>query len=89
MSARPPWLPLGALLLGEGLITAEQLELALLEGRLEVDDLPSAWGDGMQDLLGLEVPDDRNGVLQDIHWGQKMIGYFPTYTLGNLMAAQL
>ncbi|MEA2293299.1 MAG: carboxypeptidase Taq, partial [Solirubrobacteraceae bacterium] len=65
------------------------LELALLEARLEVDDLPAAWATGMRDLLGLEVPDDARGVLQDVHWAQGSFGYFPTYTLGNLMAAQL
>jgi carboxypeptidase Taq len=66
-----------------------ELELALIEGMLAVDDLPHAWNDGMHRLLGLDVPDDAQGVLQDVHWGAGLIGYFPTYTLGNLMAAQL
>ncbi len=66
-----------------------ELELALVEGRLEVKDLPEAWDEATHRLLGLEVPDLLHGVLQDIHWGSGMIGYFPTYTLGNLMAAQL
>jgi hypothetical protein len=66
-----------------------ELEVALLEGTLAVDDLPHAWNDGMHRLLGLDVPDDAQGVLQDVHWGAGLIGYFPTYTLGNLMAAQL
>ena len=66
-----------------------ELELALIEGTLAVDDLPHAWNDGMHRLLGLDVPDDAQGVLQDVHWGAGLIGYFPTYTLGNLMAAQL
>jgi carboxypeptidase Taq len=66
-----------------------ELELALIEGRLEVKDLPEAWDEATHRLLGLEVPDVLHGVLQDIHWGAGMIGYFPTYTLGNLMAAQL
>jgi carboxypeptidase Taq len=65
-----------------------ELELALIEGRLESDDLPQAWGERMHDLLGLDVPDDAHGVLQDVHWAQGSFGYFPTYTLGNLMAAQ-
>jgi carboxypeptidase Taq len=65
------------------------LELALMEGTLTVDDLPHAWNEGMHRLLGLDVPDDAQGVLQDVHWGAGLIGYFPTYTLGNLMAAQL
>jgi carboxypeptidase Taq len=66
-----------------------ELELAMLTGELAVDDLPAAWNEGFHRLLGVEVPDDARGVLQDIHWGSGLIGYFPTYTLGNLMAAQL
>ena len=66
-----------------------ELELALVEGTLEVDDLPAAWNEGMHRLLGVEVPDDAQGVLQDVHWGAGLFGYFPTYTLGNLIAAQL
>ena len=66
-----------------------ELELALVEGRLAVDDLPSAWNERMAGDLGVEVPDDGVGVLQDIHWGIGAIGYFSTYTLGNLVAAQL
>jgi carboxypeptidase Taq len=66
-----------------------ELELALIEGTLSVDDLPHAWNEGMHRMLGLDVPDDAHGVLQDVHWGAGLIGYFPTYTLGNLMAAQL
>ena len=60
-----------------------ELELALIEGTLGVDDLPHAWNEGMHRLLGLDVPDDAQGVLQDVHWGAGMIGYFPTYTLGQ------
>ena len=66
-----------------------ELELALIEGELAVDDLPAAWDDGMHRLLGVEVPDAAQGVLQDVHWGAGLFGYFPTYTLGNLIAAQL
>ena len=66
-----------------------ELELALIEGTLSVDELPGAWNEGVRRLLGLEVPDDAQGVLQDVHWGAGLIGYFPTYTLGNLMAAQM
>jgi carboxypeptidase Taq len=66
-----------------------ELELALVEGRLSVADLPAAWDEATHRLLGLETPSIREGVLQDIHWGAGMIGYFPTYTIGNLMAAQL
>ncbi len=64
------------------------LERALLAGDLAVADLPAAWNERMFADLGLEVPDARNGALQDIHWSMGMIGYFPTYTLGNLYAAQ-
>jgi carboxypeptidase Taq len=66
-----------------------ELELALIEGSLAVADLPAAWDEGVERLLGLEVPSDAEGVLQDTHWGGGLIGYFPTYTIGNLMAAQL
>ena len=66
-----------------------ELELALVEGRLSVADLPDAWDEATHRLLGLETPSLLEGVLQDIHWGAGMIGYFPTYTIGNLMAAQL
>ncbi len=66
-----------------------ELELALIEGSLEVDDLPAAWDEGMERLLGVTVPGPADGVLQDVHWSAGMIGYFPTYSIGNLMAAQL
>jgi carboxypeptidase Taq len=65
------------------------LELALIEGTLAVADLPTAWNDGMRRLLGVEVPDDARGVLQDIHWASGSFGYFPSYALGCLIAAQL
>jgi carboxypeptidase Taq len=66
-----------------------ELELAMVEGSIAVDDVPAAWNEGMERLLGIQVPDDAHGVLQDIHWGGGLIGYFPTYTLGNLMSAQM
>jgi len=66
-----------------------ELERALIEGRLPVADLPGAWNEGLRELLGVEPPDDRQGVLQDIHWAMGLFGYFPTYALGNLYAAQL
>jgi carboxypeptidase Taq len=66
-----------------------ELELALIEGDLAVTDLPGAWRDGMRRLLGLEVPSDTLGCLQDIHWGGGSFGYFPSYALGCLIAAQL
>jgi len=66
-----------------------ELELALIGGTLDVADLPAAWNDGMRRLLGVEVPDDAQGVLQDIHWAAGAFGYFPSYALGCLIAAQL
>ena len=66
-----------------------ELELALIEGTLETADLPAAWAAKMKQFLGIEVPDDLRGVLQDIHWSEGIIGYFPTYAIGNVLAAQL
>jgi carboxypeptidase Taq len=66
-----------------------ELELGLIEGTLDVADLPAAWQDGMRRLLGVDVPDDASGVLQDIHWSAGAFGYFPSYALGCLIAAQL
>ncbi|MDQ6811326.1 MAG: carboxypeptidase M32, partial [Actinomycetota bacterium] len=66
-----------------------ELELALLEGELAVGDLPAAWREGMHRLLGVEVPSDALGCLQDVHWGAGHFGYFPSYALGSLIAAQL
>jgi len=66
-----------------------ELEVALMEGSLDVADLPAAWNKKSQELLGITPPDDKLGVLQDVHWSGGMIGYFPTYALGNLIAAQL
>jgi len=66
-----------------------RLEKALIEGRMELADLPDAWNEGMRDLLGIVPPDDRRGCLQDIHWPGGAWGYFPTYTLGAMTAAQL
>jgi carboxypeptidase Taq len=65
------------------------IERALLRGDLEVSDLPGTWNSCMKQDLGLDVPDDRRGCLQDVHWSMGSIGYFPTYTLGNLYAGQL
>ncbi|MFI4987300.1 MAG: carboxypeptidase M32 [Alphaproteobacteria bacterium] len=66
-----------------------RLERAILKGDLALADLPAAWNDGMEQLLGVRPPDDRRGCLQDIHWYDGAWGYFPTYTLGALTAAQL
>jgi len=65
-----------------------RLETALLSGDLMVTDLPGAWNDGMEELLGIRPDTDSLGCLQDIHWPGGAIGYFPTYTMGALAAAQ-
>lgn len=70
------------------IIIRYQLERALIEGSLSVKELSEAWNQKMKSLLGITVPNDRVGVLQDVHWSGGMIGYFPTYALGNLYAAQ-
>lgn len=66
-----------------------RLERALIMGELEVEDLPGAFDDGLYDLLGVRPESARDGAMQDIHWAAGIIGYFPTYTLGNLYAAAL
>jgi carboxypeptidase Taq len=66
-----------------------EIEQELIEGRLAVEDLPEAWNSRFKEYFGLDVPDDANGVLQDVHWSAGSIGYFPTYALGNLIAGQL
>ena len=66
-----------------------RLERALIAGDLPLRDLPGAWNEGLKMLLGVAAPDDRLGCLQDIHWYDGAFGYFPTYTLGAMAAAQL
>jgi carboxypeptidase Taq len=66
-----------------------ELENELLEDRLSVADAPAAWNAKMQAYLGLTPPDDTRGILQDVHWSIGYMGYFPTYSIGNLLAAQL
>jgi carboxypeptidase Taq len=66
-----------------------ELELALVNDQLRVADLPAAWNAKYREYLGIESPTDSDGVLQDVHWSGGAIGYFPTYSLGNLYAAQL
>jgi len=66
-----------------------ELELALIEGELAVFDLPEAWREKMRRLLGLEIASDAQGCLQDVHWSSGAFGYFPSYALGCLIAAQL
>jgi len=64
-----------------------ELEQALIEGDLEAADVPAAWNNKVRQYLGIEVPDNRTGALQDIHWCSGAFGYFPSYTLGNLYGA--
>jgi len=66
-----------------------EIEIAMLEGKVAVKDLPALWNAKMKEYLGVTPPNDAKGVLQDIHWSSGMIGYFPTYALGNLISAQL
>lgn len=66
-----------------------ELEMAMMEGKLKVKDLPEAWNASMQDYLGITPPDDAKGVLQDVHWSSGLMGYFSTYALGNLVSLQL
>ena len=65
-----------------------EIERGLFADEYAAGDLPAVWNEKMKALLGIEPPDDRDGVLQDIHWSHGSFGYFPTYTLGNLYAAQ-
>ena len=66
-----------------------QLERRLLNGKLGVDEIPSAWNAAFETLFGFTPPDDAHGCLQDVHWSMGGLGYFSTYTLGNINAAQL
>jgi carboxypeptidase Taq len=65
------------------------IERQLIEEKLALKDLPEAWNAGMKELLGVDVPDDARGVLQDVHWSSGGIGYFPTYALGNVISLQI
>jgi carboxypeptidase Taq len=66
-----------------------ELEQELIEGRLAPKDLPVAWNERMDEYLHVEVPDDGRGVLQDMHWAGGSLGYFPTYSLGNVISVQI
>jgi carboxypeptidase Taq len=65
-----------------------ELEVALIEGSLPVNELPAAWNTKMDEYLGLVPQNDSMGVLQDIHWADGLFGYFPTYTIGNILSVQ-
>jgi carboxypeptidase Taq len=66
-----------------------ELEISLMEGSLDVKDLPEAWNQRMKEYIGLTPPDHASGVLQDVHWSLGSFGYFSTYALGNLVSAQI
>ena len=67
-----------------------EIEKGLINGSLRPEDVPEAWDASMRELLGISTRgNDRDGCLQDVHWPAGMFGYFPTYTLGALLAAQL
>ena len=74
---------------GLHIILRYELERSLIEGDLQVSDLESAWNEKMNLYLGVVPPTPADGVLQDTHWSQGLIGYFPTYLLGNLYASQI
>jgi carboxypeptidase Taq len=74
---------------GLHIIVRFELEQELVNGQLAIRDLPEAWNARYKEYLGVEVPDDAHGVLQDVHWASGLIGYFPTYALGNLIAGQM
>ncbi len=66
-----------------------EIEKELIKGSLETKDIPSVWNEKYREYLGITPPDDTRGCLQDIHWAHGAFGYFPTYTIGNLLSAQL
>lgn len=70
------------------IIARAEIEAAMMAGEIGVADLPGLWREKMQTYLGLDVPSDTLGVLQDVHWSHGYVGSFPTYTLGNIMGAQ-
>jgi carboxypeptidase Taq len=74
---------------GLHIILRFELEQELISGRLAVKDLPEAWNAHFEELIGLQVPNDSVGVLQDVHWSDGLFGYFPTYQLGNVLSVQI
>jgi carboxypeptidase Taq len=74
---------------GLHIILRFELERELLAGTVAVSDLPEVWNARMNEFLGVDVPDDAHGVLQDMHWSVGLFGYFPTYQLGNVISVQI
>ena len=66
-----------------------ELEQDIIDGALELADLPELWDAKMKEYLGIDVPDQARGVLQDVHWSFGGLGYFPTYSLGNVISVQI
>ncbi|HEX9091122.1 MAG TPA: carboxypeptidase M32, partial [Anaerolineales bacterium] len=66
-----------------------ELEIGLMEGNIAIKNLPEVWKARFQEYLGVTPPDNSKGVLQDVHWSSGLVGYFPSYALGNLIGAQL
>jgi carboxypeptidase Taq len=73
---------------GMHIILRFELEKEIIEGKVQVRELPDLWNEKMEELLGITSPTNSDGVLQDIHWSGGAFGYFPTYFLGNLYGAQ-
>ena len=73
---------------GLHILIRTDLEIALLEGGLEVEELPSYWNKLYKSLLGIQPSNDSEGCLQDVHWSEGQFGYFPSYLLGHLISAQ-
>jgi carboxypeptidase Taq len=71
------------------IIIRYELERSIFSGAVSLSDLPAASNAKVHEYLGIEVPDDAHGVLQDVHWGSGLFGYFPTYALGNVVSLQL
>ncbi|MBI4600118.1 carboxypeptidase M32 [Candidatus Uhrbacteria bacterium] len=71
------------------IIIRYEIEREIIEGAIAIDDIPEVWNQKVKHYLGIDVPDDAHGCLQDVHWSCGYFGYFPTYCLGNLYAAQL
>jgi len=66
-----------------------ELEKALMEEVIQAADIPAFWNERYQNYLGIVVPDDKQGCLQDVHWSHGSFGYFPTYSMGSFCAAQI
>lgn len=70
------------------IILRYEIERDMFSGKIKVNDVPQIWRNKIKDYLGIDIEDDSQGVLQDIHWAQSLLGYFPTYTIGSIYAAQ-